>query len=373
MNQISSIKPKVITNFLEKLDFSNQRWRQRASHYLMGLSAGFKRFNIESLTLASSQFTYRQNHYFITEAKWNEKELNEKRISFLQQDKRTNMRSGGIIVIDDTSVGKYGNKTDGVYRQYSPEQGGVANCKVVVSSNYVDDKRNYPLDLESYYKDDVSKLELAELLIIEAKSRFPQLEHTAFDSWYCKKSVIRTSEEQGLYFYSQLRKDRKVVYQKRLMKASRLVKPASTSSVSSGKIYDFREVYIKDLGTYRIVIWNNKTYITNNWEISASGVIDYYEKRWAIDQFYREVKDNLAFGQFQFRKGLYILRHWLMVFLSYTFYIHQKFKGVFTKIYQGTVDTVSKMTRVLQNLNLLRLSENPMNVLLAQFKLKTIN
>lgn len=373
MNQISSTKPKVIANFLEKLGFGNQRWQERASHYLMGLSAGFKRFNIESLSLASPQFTYRQNYYFITEARWNEEELNEKRIAFLNQDKRTRMQSDGLLVIDDTSFKKYGSKTDGVYRQYSPEEGKVARCKVIVSSNYADGKRNYPLDLESYYRDDVSKLKLAELLIIKAKNRHPQLKHTAFDSWYCKKSVIKTAEEKGLYFYSQLRRDRKVVYQKRLMKASRLVKPASTSSVSFAKIYDFKEVYVNDLGTYRIVIWNEKIYITNNYQISASQVIDYYERRWAIDQFYREAKDNLAFSQFQFRKGLYILRHWLMVFLAYAFYIHQRFKGVFTKIYQGVVDTVSKMTRVLQNLNLTRLFENPLNVLLAQLELKTIN
>lgn len=373
MNQISSTKPKAITNFLGKLGFGNQRWQERASHYLMGLSAGFKRFNIESLSLASPQFTYRQNYYFITEARWNEEELNEKRIAFLNQDKRTRMRPDGLLVIDDTSFRKYGSKTDGTYRQYSPQEGKVANCKVIVSSNYVDHKRNYPLDLEPYYKDDLSKLRLAELLIIKAKNRFPQLKHTAFDSWYCKKSVIKTAQEQGLYFYSQLRQDRRVVYRKRLVKASRLVKPASTSSVSSGKIYDFREVYVNDLGTYRIVIWNDKIYITNNYHISASEVIDYYEKRWAIDAFYREVKDNLAFGQFQFRKGLFILRHWLMVFLAYTFYVHQKLKGVFSKIYQGTVDTLSKMTKVLQNLNLIRLSETPTNVLLTQFHLKTIN
>lgn len=373
MNQISSSKPKVIINFLKKLDFGNQRWQQRASHYLMGLSAGFKRFNVESLSLASPQFTYRQNHYFITEAKWDEQELNEKRLAFLQKDKRTRMQPEGLLVIDDTSCKKYGSKTDGVYKQYSPEQGRVANCKVVVSSNYTDDKRNYPLDLESYYKDDVSKLELASLLLIKAKRRNTQLRHTAFDAWYCKKSVIRTAEQQGFYFYSQLRQDRKVVYQKRLMKASQLVKLASTSSVSSGKTYDFKEVYVKGLGTYRIVVKDEKIYITNNEQISASKVIALYEQRWAIDQFYREAKDNLAFGQFQFRKGIYIYRHWMIVFLLYSFYVHQKFKGIFAKICQGAVDTVSKLTKVLQNLNLVRLAENPLNVLLAQLSLKTVN
>jgi len=53
MNQLSSQKPKVITNFLEKLGFDNQKWQERAGHYLIGLTAGFKRFNIESLSLAS--------------------------------------------------------------------------------------------------------------------------------------------------------------------------------------------------------------------------------------------------------------------------------------------------------------------------------
>jgi len=138
MNQISSTKPKVITNFLEKLGFGNQRWQEKTSHYLMGLSAGFKRFNIESLSLSSHQFTYRQNYYFITEAKWNEEELNERRIAFLNQDKRTRMQPDGLLVVDDTSFKKWGSKTDGTYKQYSAEEGRVANCKVVVSSNYIE-------------------------------------------------------------------------------------------------------------------------------------------------------------------------------------------------------------------------------------------
>ena len=93
---------------------------------------------------------------------------------------------------------------------------------LIFFTNYVDNARNCPLDLELYYKGDVSKLRLAELLIIKAKSRHPQLKHIAFDSWYCQKSVIETAETQGLYFYSQLRQDRRVVYRKRPMAASRL-------------------------------------------------------------------------------------------------------------------------------------------------------
>jgi len=63
-----------------------------------------------------------------------------------------------------------------------------------------------------------------------------------------------------------------------------------------------------------------------------------------------------------------------MVYLAYTFFIHSREKGVFTKIYQGIVGTIEEMVRILRKLNLARIKKNtPLNVLLTNFSLKTVN
>lgn len=377
MNQIAREKPKVIGNYLDSLGFGNQSWREKASHYLVGLFNGFKRFSLQALSEASDCFTYRQNYYFLTSARWSEEKLNTKRLDFLKADKRTRPRKDGVMSIDDTSTVKNGNKTEGVFHQYAPSEGRIANCKVVVTAHYSDlQGRNFPLDLATYHKDKESKLELAKELIEKTRQAIPWLKHVTFDSWYAKESVIRFIESRGLFWYSRLREDRNVVYQGQPIKVSGLVKAASALLADPGsRFIDLREVWIRGLGSYRIVI-DPKTeehVVTNNTELPPEKVAAYYGLRWKIDEFYREAKDNIAFGQFQIRKDSSIKRHWFLVFLAYTFWIHCRLKGVLTKIYNGTVKTLSELTKILQNLNLLRLSIQPKNVLLANFSLKVIN
>ena len=277
---------------------------------------------------------------------------------------------------DDVGIKKYGKHTDGVHYQYYGAEGRNTDCKVAVTSHYVDDAKNFPVDIESYHKGEESKLDLACLLIDQAvfKIRFNWVN---FDGWYCNKQVVRKVEEHQKYFVSKLRSDRIIVYQNQRMRVSDLVKIATAASAHNDEqLFDARACYVKKLGYYRLVIdtKNNKCFITNNFNVTSEDVVNkQYGRRWAIDDFYRQAKDNLSFGQFQIRKGWTIMRHWIMVFLAYTFYMHCRLKGVFAKIYQGAINTLSEFTKVLQNLNIVRVAKKQPNVLLANFGFKSLN
>lgn len=372
---ISKIKPKSLDNFFSKLNFFKDKHLGKAKHYLFGLMNGFKRFNIETLSLATAddQYSYRQLHYFIDKANWDEDKLNEKRIQFLESDVRTQTKKDGCVSIDDTSVRKNGKHTDGAYYQYCGSEGGMANCKVVVTSHYSDASKDFPLDAENYYEDDVSKLDLACLIIDKAIKRNLSFNWINFDSWYCTKQVIKKVEEHHKYFISYLKSNRIVRYNNQRMNVSDLVKIISAKHTDEA--YDLGEVYVKSLGKYRLVIKDKKCFITNNFEkeITADEIINQYKKRWAIDDFYKKAKDDLSFGQFQTRKGLSIMRHWTMVFLAHAFYLHCKLKGVFSKIYQESINSLSDFVKLLQNLNLIRIAKDKTNVLLAKLKLNSLN
>ena len=373
-NTIAKIKPKSLDNFFKKLNFFKGIALEKAKHYISGLMQGFKRFNLETLQLASvdSGTTYRQLHYFIDKANWDENKLNEVRIDFLQNDVRTRTKKDGCISIDDTSVKKYGDKTDGVYCQYSGTIGGTDDCKVVVTSHYSDDSKDFPLDAESYYHGDVSKLDLACLMIDKAIERNLSFDWLNFDSWYCTKQVIDKAKKHKKYFVSYLKSNRVVIWKNQRFQVSDLAKVA-TAQFPNDEIIDLGACHIKSLGEYRLVIKDGKCFVTNNLKESKETIIEKYKLRWKIDDFYRQSKDNLGFDQFQVRKGLSIMRHWILVFLAYTFWIHCKMKGVFSKIYQGTLETLSDFTKVMQNLNLIRVAKNTTNVLLANFSLKSLN
>ncbi len=370
---ISKIKPKSLNNFLSKLNFFKSKHIEKAKHYLFGLMNGFKRFNIETLYYATpdNEYTYKELHYFMDKANWDEDELNEKRIQFLESDLRTQTKDDGIISLDDTSVKKDGNHTDGAYYQYCGSEGRSANCKVVVTSHYSDDTKDFPLDAESYYKDDVSKLDLACLEIDRAVELNLRFKYINFDCWFCTKQVVRKVEEHNKYFVSYLKSNRIVRYNNQRLTVSDLVKIISADH--AGEIFGLGKIYVKSLGLYRLIIKDEKCFITNDFEEKAEEIIKIYKTRWTIDDFYKEAKDNLAFGQFQVRKGLSIMRHWMMAFLAYTFYVHCKLKGVFSKIYQGTINSLSCFTKLMQNLNFVRIAKDNTNVLLTKLSLKSLN
>jgi len=299
LNQIIlKIKPKSLDNFFSKLDFFKDKHLGKAKHYLFGLMNGFKRFNIEPLSLATAggQYSYRQLHYFIDKADWNEDELNEKRIQFLEGDARTRTKKNGCISLDDTSVKKDGDQTDGTYYQYCGSEGRMANCKVVVTSHYSDETKDFPLDMESYYEDDVSKLDLACLLIDKAIKRNLSFNWINFDSWYCTKQAVEKAEEHQKYFVSYLKSNRIIRYDNQRMIVSDLAKIISAER--AGETFDLGEIYIKSLGKYRLIVKGEKCFVTNNFEEKADEIIKRYKKRWAADGFYRNGKDNLSFDQF---------------------------------------------------------------------------
>jgi len=117
---ISKFKPKCLTKFLDKLNFFKANALEKVKQYMFGLMNDFKRFNLETLSLATAknEQTYRQLRYLIDQANWDEEQLNSDRIKFLENDVRTQSKDGGTTVIDDTGVKKYGQHTDGVYYQH---------------------------------------------------------------------------------------------------------------------------------------------------------------------------------------------------------------------------------------------------------------
>lgn len=385
MSQIASQIPKSLSNFLDKVNYGSDKWQGIAGEYMIGLSVDFKRFNLQNLAESSTNYSYRQLEYFLCESSWNANELNEYRLSFLDSDKRTKVTENGIVAIDDTGQRKYGDKTAGVGYQYLGEEGRITNCKTEVTSHYTElgSDKSYPLDLLPYTKNKVSKLKLASRLIDKAKTRNPQLLHAVADGWYAKKDFLQSIEEKGMFFYCPLGTNRRIVYENQSTNVSGLVKATAASLAGSQGYLDYQNIYVKNLGKYRLVFYRDKTskeiknILTNNLTITPQEVIAFYQKRWSIDHFYREIKDNLAFSQFQVRSNQAIIRHWYLVFLTYTFYLHSKVKGIFSKIYDGVLKTLGDFGKIIQNLNLAHCLkegwQKGRNVFLSRLKLRLIN
>ncbi|HNR81518.1 MAG TPA: transposase [Candidatus Pacearchaeota archaeon] len=371
---ISKFKPKALDNFFAKLGFFKSKAADIAKHYVSGLMNGFKRFNLQALHLATeeSSYSYRQLRYFIGDANWDENQLNEKRIQFMENDVRTKTKENGCISFDDTSVVKSGKHTDGVAKQYAPGAGQIANCKVVVTAHYSDDMKDFPLDAEGYYHGEESKLDLVCSLMDKAIERNLRFKWFNFDSWYCTDQVVKKAVELEKYFVSYLKSNRIVIWKNKRTSVSDLVKIVSAENQKDAVI-DLGKIYIKSLGNYRLIVKNTTCFVTNNFVETPVAIIAAYSMRWNIDEFYHRAKDDLSFDQFQVRNGLTIMRHWMMVFLAYTFWMHCKLKGVFSKICQTAIGSLADFAKLMQNLSFVRMAKKSTNVILAELKLNSLN
>ena len=86
----------------------------------------------------------------MTEAPWEALEVNERRLSVMNQCSQTRISRGFTLIVDDSGHRKSGNFTSGVGRQYIGEIGKTENGVVVVTTHLYDGKKSLPLDIELY-------------------------------------------------------------------------------------------------------------------------------------------------------------------------------------------------------------------------------
>jgi len=61
-----------------------------------------------------------------------------------------------------------------------------------------------------------------------------------------------------------------------------------------------------------------KFFVTNKLDWEEKKILSTYAKRWTIDAFYRDAKQELGFEDYQVRKLKGIKRHWYLVFVAYS-------------------------------------------------------
>jgi len=88
--------------------------------------------------------------WFLSEASWQEKQVQERRLQVLFEEPSTAPNEQGVLVIDEHGDRKKGQKTAHSGRQYLATMGKTDNGVVSVTSLWADEDVYYPLDFEPY-------------------------------------------------------------------------------------------------------------------------------------------------------------------------------------------------------------------------------
>jgi SRSO17 transposase len=150
--------PGPLENYAESFDdlFGARAQRRAFRRYLEGLLLPAER-NKTLTALANTEPVVgaqrkeaQSLQWFLSESRWDPKEINRRRVELLLEDPATAPNDRGALVIDETGDRKEGKKTAHIGRQYLSSIGKIDNGVVSVGSLWADERVYYPLEVEPY-------------------------------------------------------------------------------------------------------------------------------------------------------------------------------------------------------------------------------
>ncbi|MCA1719232.1 MAG: IS701 family transposase [Actinobacteria bacterium] len=133
--------------------------------------------------------------WFISESRWDQEEVNERRLELLLEEPTTAANDEGVLVIDEHGDRKWGKRTAHVGRQWLANIGKTDSGVVSVTSLWADERIYWPCAFEPYTpahhfeggKNDVqfrTKLKIASQLVEMAVERSIPFRAVVADSFY---------------------------------------------------------------------------------------------------------------------------------------------------------------------------------------------
>ncbi|GAB7011055.1 IS701 family transposase [Halorubrum trueperi] len=357
------------TDFVDEFNSLSYHQRWHVKTYTTGL-VGSSNKTIEGIAnRVLPAKDERTLNNFLNDYDWDERRLNQERIDLLQDHDDTRMSKKGVVALDDTLNDKSGKHIPGTDWFYDHNEGHTVWSQNLVFSLYADQKTSYPLDFRLVDKDGPSKIDLAKQLIDQAEAAGVPAATYVYDAWFSSKEVNEHVESYDKDWITLLPVNRKIKYdgewlsvdelyervelvertvddetyriwtQKRLIKSLDaekkvlLVEPveedddeideedeeAADEEDTAETSTDDEESEEEDDGDededdepeFRCLV-------TNKIDAPAAHLIRLYTRRWRIETFFRDSRQDLGLGDCEVRNERGAKRHWHLVMLAYS-------------------------------------------------------
>jgi len=371
---VASDKPlPELADYLSSFDgyFVRSEGRESMERYSTGLLSDIPRKNGETIEDGVPGTNNQRLQSLLTGIQWNHYGANQERV----EQMRNHVYLGdGVLIHDDTGLPKQGEHSVGVARQYCPELGKVANCQIVVTCHYADMAASWPVNarlyLPSEWTDDPQRMaeagvpediefqtkpEIALSLLDEANTIGVPHEAVVTDSSYGGDDPYLSGlEEREEHYVSAVPRNFTVILGD---------DPKADSQRADAVIHQFPRSKWRTIrwreGTkgwlskkfiavraYRTLDGERKTLgwligerpgygQTGKWKYYFSNfpvgtplekLVDYAHRRWHIDRFYEDAKNELGMGDYQGRKWIGFHRHIIIVMITYSFLAWREWK-----------------------------------------------
>lgn len=316
--------------------FDNEPARHHFAEYLTGLLVAENKtvsgINREFVVTTDQSCLNR----WLTEAPWDVKTLNDRRLVWLQHDPHTRYSPRGVIAIDNTLVDHTGQLIEDVgwFWDHADQRYLLAHDDLI--SNYVcPSGKHYPIEWRRFAKRDACAVgefkdhtTLCLELIDDALTRDIPGDFT-FDSYFTSAKVLNHIHGKQRAYVGDLKLNRRVVYtgrEQKLQDVARQVPWDAKKPVRVGnkRYWGFsKQMRLPDVDhPVRILLfWRerqdgeaSKALGSNRlgWEIIRMLLV--YRHRWTgTETFHRDGKQQLGLGDCQVRSGEGQTRHVYLV------------------------------------------------------------
>jgi SRSO17 transposase len=277
---------------------------------------------------------------FLTTGIWKQQEVNDTRIDILKIQGA--LGGKGWLAIDDTLTHKTGKQIEGVGIYWDHSEKRYVLAHNIVTAEFVNPKgESHPLDFRLYLKEEQSrekrvpfktKIDLAQELVQDALQLDLEIQGALFDNWFASKDFIKFLQGKGLHWVTRLKSDRNIKIKGRYVAISKFASTLPSESFRKVQIGDrvyqvfSKAVNLKGVGQVRVLIsYDNEEFsgfpayfATDQIRWEGTRILKTYSKRWNIETFFRDSKQNLGLEDYQLRDLWGIKRHWYLIFLAYS-------------------------------------------------------
>jgi SRSO17 transposase len=381
--------PEIVRRNLPQFEpvFANKNQIKHFCEYVTGLIVGDKATIQAINALFLDKNDQSALNKFLTQAAWDEVELNQRRVKFELErlHRRPVSASAGRLIIDDTLAHHTKCSMTGLAYLLDHSLNRNVWAHDVLASYYLNCSEQFPVDFRLYlqfnrkYEDAQlqkqaamlssqgnlpayrqylttllsyhfrqqtyrPKAELAAVLVQQAAQQELPFSVVLFDSWFLRWNLVSVLEQLQLDWVGGCPKNRKVLVQGQWCQLQEYLRTIPAEAYRPYRIgthlyWAFTKVLpmqnlqrqkVRLVATYEDEIKLSETpnfYATNRKDWEPKRILTTYLDRWPTETFNEDAKGNLGFEEYQLQNLQGIRRRWYLSFLAYSLLSDQGHPG----------------------------------------------
>lgn len=313
------------------LSFLRKSFTKRGFRHVIIYINGIITLNKKTVKQISNAYTEGEDesslNRILSEARFKHENLEER---YLKKIKYYTKGLEISLIFDDTLVKREGKKVEETQRHKNHCDGEefITGHQFFTSMIYTP-LLQLPLFPKLYSKNSDSKIQMALDLIDFVMEKMP-LDNVIMDSWYSDKKIIKKCMTKGIRVVCAIKANRRIALKhgqwQNLSKFSKsITKKKLENYLIDEKSYRIADYEVKLNGIPFVKMLASKEnkakkmryFISTKRYDTPAEIIRYYETRWVIETYHRDMKQNLGFAKLFLRKKEGIVRHSIFCTIAY--------------------------------------------------------